>query len=401
MHITLTDLPSSHRALQPLSLTRPVSEFRVGILTLREKWEKRLPNATIGYLIPDYLQGKYPQYPPPDNSATQAKHFTVASNILPDKQFIDTMMQMPPKSFYENDGEIVVLRAGVQNDNIYTQDEFTNLGAFPHKLTTLTRLTDIFGLNEAELKKDFELLTKGRTTAPITDPHTIIYGQENIFLEEGVTIKAAILNGEGGIIYLGKNTQVSEGSIIQGNFALCEGAIINVGGKMRPNTTIGPYCKVGGEISNSVFFGYSNKAHEGFLGNSVLGEWCNLGADTNTSNLKNNYGSVKLWSYSTDDFEDTALNFVGLMMGDHSKAGINTMFNTGTVVGVNANVFGAGFPPKHIPSFAWGGVAGFERFEIEKALEVAQRMMLRRQKILTEADKGILRKIYQMTQLEL
>ncbi len=394
MHITLTDFPSSYQALQPLSLTRPVSEFRVGILTLREKWKKRLPNATLSYLIPNYLKGKYP---PSDNNAAQEEHFTVASNILPDKQFIDAMMQMPPKSFYENEGEIVVLRAGVQNDTIYTQNGFTNLGAFPHELTTLKRLTDIFRLNEQELKKDFELLTKGRTSAPITDPHTIVYGQENIFLEEGASTKAAILNAENGIIYLGKNAQVSEGGIIQGNFALCEGSVVNLGGKMRPNTTIGPYCKVGGEISNSVFFGYSNKSHDGFLGNSVLGEWCNLGADSNTSNLKNNYGSVKLWNYAKDDFEDTGLNFVGLMMGDHSKAGINTMFNTGTVVGVSANVFGAGFPPKHIPSFAWGGSTGFERFEIEKALEVAERVMLRRQKQLTEEDKQILKTIYEMT----
>lgn len=402
MHIVFIDSPQHQQALQPLSLTRPISEFRVGILTIREKWEKRLNKTTFGFITAEHLKTKF-SLPPSDTSKQNQECFVIASNILPDTQLIDTMLAMPPNSFFDKEGEILLLRtdlASMWEVLALEEGKVQSLGAMPHELTTLAQLTDIFKLNEQELKKDFELLTKGRSSAPITDPHTIVYGKENIFLEEGVKIKAAILNAENGIIYLGKNAQVSEGSIIQGNFALCEGASVNLGGKMRPNTTIGPYCKVGGEISNCVFFGYSNKAHDGFLGNSVLGEWCNLGADTNSSNLKNNYGSVKLWSYVTLDFEDTGLNFVGLMMGDHSKAGINTMFNTGTVVGVSANVFGAGFPPKHIPSFAWGGSTGFERFKIEKAFEVAERVMLRRQKVLTEADKDILREIYHMTQLD-
>ncbi|MEM8893572.1 MAG: putative sugar nucleotidyl transferase, partial [Bacteroidota bacterium] len=224
----------------------------------------------------------------------------------------------------------------------------------------------IFRQNGRAIREDFALVTKGRTSAGITDPHTKVYGEENIFIEEDVEIKAAVINASDGPVYLGKNSMIHEGALIKGPLALCEGAHINMGAKMRGDNTIGPYSKVGGEVSNSVIFGYSNKAHAGFLGNSVLGEWCNIGADTNTSNLKNNYTSIKLWNYARERFIDTGLQFCGLMMGDHSKAGINTMFNTGTVVGVGANIFGDGFPRTFIPSFAWGGASGFSTFKLSK-----------------------------------
>ncbi len=225
----------------------------------------------------------------------------------------------------------------------------------------------------------------------------MVYAPENIFIEEGVYIRAAILNAENGPIYLGKNSIVQEGAIIRGAFAMGEGSHVNMGAKMRGDISLGPYCKVGGEVSNSVVFGYSNKAHDGFLGNSVLGEWCNLGADTNTSNLKNNYDSPKLWNHAYNDFEKTGIQFCGLMMGDHSKAGINTMFNTGTVVDVSTNIFGSGFPSNYIPSFAWGGGEQYEEYELPKALETAERVMARRNVPFTPMDKEILSHIFELS----
>ena len=261
----------------------------------------------------------------------------------------------------------------------------------------LQKTWQIFQFNGSEIRKDFTLLTKGRTSQPVNDPHTIVYGADQIFIEEGAKIKAAVLNAEGGPIYIGKNTEIQEGSLIRGPFALCEGSTINMGAKLRGDTTVGPFSKVGGEISNSVIFGYSNKGHEGFLGNSVIGEWCNLGADTNTSNLKNNYASVKLWDYTRGGFANTGLQFCGLMMGDHSKCGINTMFNTGTVVGVGANIFGDGFPRNFIPSFSWGGAAGFSTFTMVKFEETAKAVFGRRGLEWTPAEKEILDKVFELT----
>lgn len=259
-------------------------------------------------------------------------------------------------------------------------------------------LWDIFVLNGSEIRSDFKVMTAGRVSHPVYDKATIVYNEENIFIEEGVKIRAAILNAENGPIYLGKNAQVHEGAIIKGPFALGEESHINVGGKMRGDVSIGPHCKVGGEVAASVIFGYSNKGHEGYLGNSVLGEWCNIGADTNTSNLKNNYAEVKIWNYTKKGFVNTGQQFCGLIMGDHSKCGINTMFNTGTVVGVSANIFGAGFPRNFIPSYSWGGAAGFETFQLRKAYEVAEKVMERRNKHLDNTEKAILEHIFEETQ---
>ena len=255
----------------------------------------------------------------------------------------------------------------------------------------------MFLRNGAEIRRDFVLLTQGRTSQPVNDAHTVVYGAENIFIEEGVKIRAAILNAEDGPIYLGKNSQVHEGAILKGPLALCEGSHINAGAKMRGDNTVGPFSKVGGEVGNSIVLGYSNKGHDGYLGNSVIGEWCNLGADTNTSNLKNNYAAVKIWSHAASRFVDTGQTFCGLMMGDHSKCGINTMFNTGTVVGVGANIFGAGFPRTFIPSFSWGGAAGFETFNLPKANEVAERVMARRALPYNELEQEIMKVVFEST----
>jgi len=259
----------------------------------------------------------------------------------------------------------------------------------------LSRTWEIFSKNGKTLRNDFELITEGRKSEDITDPFTIVYGRDQIFLEEGVDIKASILNASEGPIYIGKNAQIQEGSIIKGPFALLDHSVVNMGAKIRPDTTIGPYCKVGGEINNSVFFGFSNKAHDGFLGNSVIGEWCNLGADTNNSNLKSNYGEVKVYSYALQKMVGTGLQFCGLLMGDHSKSSINSMFNTGTVVGIGCNIFDCGFPPKHVISFSWGGSRdGFELYQFDKFIEVEKRVFARRKMEMEVPFEQMLKSIY-------
>jgi UDP-N-acetylglucosamine diphosphorylase/glucosamine-1-phosphate N-acetyltransferase len=265
---------------------------------------------------------------------------------------------------------------------------------FNEALTILRHPWDIFTYNAQEIRADFKLISAIGKSHELNDVHTKVYHPENIFVEEGVTIRAAVLNAESGPIYLGRNSVIQEGALIKGPFSLGEGAHINMGGKMRGDSTIGPYCKVGGEISNAVLFGYSNKAHDGFIGNTVIGEWCNLGADTNTSNLKNNYGEVALYSYPENKYKQTGKQFCGLIMGDHSKCSINTMFNTGTMVGVSANIFGGGFPPKFIPSFSWGGAQGLERYELEKSFEVAEKVMSRRNIRFDETEKEIFKEIF-------
>ena len=268
---------------------------------------------------------------------------------------------------------------------------------FNKEFTLIERPWHIFLKNGEQIRSDFELATEGRKSLPVQDPHTIVYNPENIFIEEGVKIKAAILNAEKGPIYLGKNSSVEEGAIVRGPFSIGEDSTVNANARMRGDITIGPHCKVGGEVSNSIIFGYSNKGHDGFLGNSVLGEWCNIGADTNISNLKNNYAKVKVWDFAKKGFTDTGEQFCGLLMADHSKTGINTMLNTGTVVGVGANIFGSGFPRAFIPSFAWGGAGGFTTFRMNKVKEMASVAMERRGGEFNEIEEQILQSIFDET----
>ncbi len=373
--------------LLPFTFTRPVAEIRCGIWTLAEKWQHFL-GAQTSYLTEPYLQIKYPLVATEDNTfingaicATQ-KLSDAVKNLNIDEVLIHQKMVIAYRSAYEIINPI---------DELKIVD-------FSEQLTVIQYVYDIFVENGNQINADFEQITKNRKSQTITDLHTRCYGTENIFVEEGAAIKAAILNAENGPIYIGKNAVVSEGAIVMGPFALCEGSTINWGGKMRMNTTVGPHCKVGGEVSNSVFFGYSNKAHDGFLGNSVLGEWCNLGANTNNSNLKNDYTDVKIYDYVTKVLESTGRLFCGLFVGDYTKAGISTMFNTGTVVGVNANVFGAGFQAKHIPSFAWGGTAeGLTEYRLEKAIEVARQTVARRGLSFGDIESDILRHIFEQT----
>ncbi|GAB4132913.1 MAG: GlmU family protein [Raineya sp.] len=382
MPYILFDTPTDRANLMPFTLIRPIAGIRIGILSIAEKWEKYL-KMPCDFATEAYLQSKY-------EVALHSKDATfINGSVCPNPDLLAAIEQL----------KVGQQLLASQNSNTLLAYRGKDLPSyevvfFEGNYTKINFLYDIFTYNGEQIQADFHLLTHNRKSQGITDPHTIVYQPENIFVEEGAKLKACVLNAEKGVIYIGKNAQVQELSVIQGNFALCEGAVVNIGGKMRGDTTIGPFCKVGGEISNSVFFAYSNKAHDGFLGNSVIGEWCNLGADTNTSNLKNNYGEVKIWNFLQKDFLPTGKQFCGLMMGDFSKAGINTMFNTGTVVGLSANIFGGGFPPKYIPSFAWGGAEGFEVFDFEKSIEVTARMMQRRNQKLSEAEVAILRYVF-------
>ncbi len=385
MNLILFDDPSIRTNLLPFTFTRPVADIRIGIVTIREKWEKQL-NCSSSSLTVDYLQKKYP-------TTEGSENLFINGALCPDEKLVSIIKKLALGETLVS-GEIVL----AAKSNTATLPSKEKTVAYTEAFTLIDQPWKIFQHNAAQIKSDFALITKGRKSADIQDKHTIVYGAENIFVEEGVDIKAAVLNAESGPIYLGKNSVVQEGALIKGSFALCEGATVNMGAKMRGDSTIGPHCKVGGEISNSVLFGFSNKGHDGFLGNSVLGEWCNLGADTNTSNLKNNYDQVKLWSYAKRGFVNTGQQFCGLMMGDHSKCGINTMFNTGTVVGVSANVFGDGYPRNFIPSFSWGGAAGFIPYQLNKVFETAERVMSRRHIPLTDLDKEILQHIFDSTE---
>ncbi len=383
--------------LLPLTYTRPTADIRIGILTIRQKWEHYL-NCSTSTLSADFLQDKYPY-----NTATDGNLF-INGSVIPNPELVKQIHSLQEQHAIVHDNIVIAVHIS---------------GKFPqvlHKTTGELRLMvnelkqimpnapyqkvnylwDIFSLNASCLQSDFELLTKGRKSQAISSSNFVVNPQA-IFIEEGASVECASLNASEGPIYIGKNATVMEGSLIRRGLALCNNAILKQGTKIYGATTLGPYVKVGGEINNSVFIGYSNKSHSGYIGNSVIGEWCNLGADTNNSNLKNNYGDVKVWNYMQKDFVNSQLTFCGLFMGDHSKCGINTMFNTGTVVGVSANVFGAGFPPKFIPSFSWGGAEGLSTYQLHKSKETAEKVYARRKKTFEDVDKNLLSTIFTKT----
>jgi UDP-N-acetylglucosamine diphosphorylase/glucosamine-1-phosphate N-acetyltransferase len=385
--LLLFDDPAIRGSLLPFTFTRPVADIRIGILKISEKWEK-ITGRSTSFLTQDYLENKFPR----------AKGNSVAVNgaWLPDANSSALISSLKEGQALYFGKTLLASYIAETEKNLsgIKEKEHIQLETEP---TLLLKTWNIFQFNGAEIRKDFALITKGRASEPLTDPFTKVYSPENIFIERGAIIRAAILNADGGPIYIGKDTEIQEGAIIRGPFALCESSTVNMGAKIKGDSTVGPHCKVGGEVSNSVIFGYSNKGHEGFLGNSVIGEWCNIGADTNTSNLKNNYTQVKLWDYAKGGFANTGLQFCGLMMGDHSKCGINTMFNTGTVIGVGANIFGDGFPRNFIASFAWGGASGFSTFQFPKFEETAKAVMGRRGIELSTDEIEILRLIFDLS----
>lgn len=368
----------------PLAYTRPVADLRVGILKIREKWEKSLDVEETYFISKDYLHIQFPR--------PVARTLFIKGGLLPTPDTVKAIRNLSDDQILVHEEEIL---AGYfspgENFEIASRQK-----VLLEAIAPIDYPWDIFRLNSQEIKNDFELLTKGRTSQPLSDPHTKTYGDQ-IFIEEGAIIKSAVLNAETGPIYIGRNAEVQEGSLIRGSFALCDHSVVSMGAKIKGDSTIGPHSKVGGEVSNSVIQGYSNKGHDGFLGNAVIGEWCNIGADTNISNMKNNYANVKMWDFDSTKFKDTGLQFCGLIMGDHSKCGINTMFNTGTTIGVSANIFGDGFPRNFIPSFAWGGASGFSTYSTGKAYETARLAMTRRGKELTEEGKAILAAVFDFT----
>lgn len=377
--------------LLPLTHTRPVCELRVGILTIRDKWEKQL-NLKGSFVTEEYLSEKFPLNLGEDN-------LFINGSVLPDKNLVAGIRDLKTGSRLMS-GEMILAQR-VAGTALTGFEKSANLPLaetinYPEKVNKIEYSWDLFARNEQAIADDFAFLTAGRKSQPIPVSNKCIQ-PENIFLEEGVKVECAILNASTGPIYLAKDSEVMEGAMIRGPFSLGEHAQVKMGAKIYGATTIGPECRVGGEISNSVILGYSNKGHDGFLGNSVLGEWCNLGADSNNSNLKNNYSKVKVWSYKEEQFINTGLQFCGLIMGDHSKCSINTMFNTGTVVGVSANIYGNGFPPKFVPSFSWGGSEGFKTYRIEEAIEVAQRVYERRKKDFNATEQKILKHLFDFT----
>ncbi len=373
--------------LLPLCYTRPCGNLRLGILTLDEKW-KLLAKASVSFLSQDYLSLKFPVNFTKDN-------FYINGRVIANPTLIKEIQNLSNGEGItgKDENEIIAFRSSkafLDNSEFLSELEFTKCSS---EFTMVNYSYDLFTLNDQEIRSDFKLLTKNKKSQALSATNTLI--GDDVFVEEGAYVEASTLNSKEGPIYIGKNAQILEGNLIRGPLALCDHATLKMGAKIYGATTIGPYCKIGGEVSNVIFQSYSNKGHDGFLGNSVIGEWCNLGADTNSSNLKNNYAPVKLWNYETKRFTNTGKQFCGLIMGDHSKCGINTMFNTGTVVGVSANIYGAAFPRNFIPSFTWGGATGFSTYAIGKAFETAKKVMERRSIELNDIEKDILKHIFE------
>lgn len=368
----------------PLTFTRPIAEMRCGILTFSERWQKLLEINEVSYITEDYLQDKF-------NKPGERESLFITPNFLPDENVLQQIkdLKLGEALVYEN--ELLAARINMKNFSLNQIEKMTDVY---EGILFFKQPTDLFSYNEKAINYDFELLTKGKTSAELSSTNGFLGDKTDLFIEEGASVEFSTLNTKTGKIYIGKNAEVMEGCNLRGPIALCEESKFNLGAKIYGATTVGPYSKVGGEVNNIVIFGYTNKGHDGFVGNSVIGEWCNLGADTNSSNLKNNYAEVKLWNYRTKRFVNTGLQFAGLIMGDHSKTAINTQFNTGTVVGVAANIFKSGFPPNLIESFSWGGMKGDEKFKLEKAYEVAELAMARRKVAFTEEDRNILKYIY-------
>ncbi len=376
--------------LLPLTYTRPVAEIRVGILTIAQKWGIYFKTSPF-YLTEEYLQNKYPF-----NSGES--NFLINGSICPDEELAEAIDKLHEGEALTAGSVLIALRlngANTRTFNIHQTDQYRQL-LYAGPLLKISYPEDIFSNNHQEIIMDFSILTQGRSSSTLSSTNTVI--GDNIFVEEGATAECATFNTTTGPIYLGRNSQVWEGSHIRGSFALCEDSIVKMGSKIYGMTTIGPHSKAGGEINNSVIFGNSAKGHEGYLGNSVMGEWCNIGADTNNSNMKNNYAEVRLWDYQKENFRQTGLQFCGLIMGDHSKCGINTMFNTGTVVGVSANIFGSGFPRNFVPDFAWGGNQGFETYSLKKMFETAERVYERKDQVFGEVDKKIITKVFELSE---
>jgi UDP-N-acetylglucosamine diphosphorylase/glucosamine-1-phosphate N-acetyltransferase len=385
MNIIFFDKVSARDNLKPLSLTRPIARLRIGILTIEEKWHNYIGSCTTSFLVPTYLSAKF-------KTKFENENVYVASHLLPNKSLADQVSRLKINEGIAIKGELAIFKTNEKLTWPLQSPNKINEIAFNSEVNLINQLPDLFLLNGAEIESDFELITAGRISEKINDAGSIVYNAENVFLEEGVHMRACTINAENGPVYIGKNAIIQENSLIIGPACIGENAMVAFGAKIRYNTTLGPGSRVGGEVGNTLFLGNSNKAHDGFLGNSVIGEWCNLGANTNNSNLKNNYKTVGLYNYKSQDIKDTGEIFCGVFMGDFTKTGISTMINTGSVFGVCSNIFGAGFQAKFVPSFSWGGkLEGYDNYRFDKAIEVINATLARREKRLSHEELEILK----------
>jgi UDP-N-acetylglucosamine diphosphorylase/glucosamine-1-phosphate N-acetyltransferase len=382
----------SREQMLPLSLTRPVAEMRTGIFTIRERWEKLL-KGTASYITSDYLSQRFPMVLEDDN-------IVINGAVMPNDRLVRVIEQLEPNEALMNDGDLIAARLNKhQFDNLFRNESIEEIIGLDLEDTPFIHLLypwDLFLYLRATIQYDYDMVTRGRTSQVIPK-HNHVLAPDNIFLEEGAQVNCAILNAQSGPIYIGKNVHIMEGAMIHGPVTIGEGSIIKMGAKIYGPTAIGPGCRIGGEVKEVVILGNSNKAHDGYLGNSIIGEWCNLGAGTSVSNLKNNYSNVRMWDSSTQSMRDSGLQYLGMVMGDHSKSGIQSMFNTGTIVGVASNIFGEGYPPKFIPSFTWGGSSGLVPHRLEEALDTARRVISRRDLELSKEEEDILRYVYELS----
>jgi UDP-N-acetylglucosamine diphosphorylase/glucosamine-1-phosphate N-acetyltransferase len=391
MNCIYFDPQKERNQLLPFTFTRPVAKIRIGILNIDEKWAKYLQTNEGSYLTEDYLTEKFPL-------RTTAENILINGSYCPNSILAKEVASLKLNEAIYQNNTLLAANIGLKEATNFNSDNFsgTKIQTKAENLIQITNPYDIFSKNAQAIEEDFNLITSGRKSEAIPEGNQVI-NKERIFIEPGTKVLFSILNASSGPIYIGKNSEIMEGCKVRGPFALCEDAGLKMDAKIYGATTIGPHCKVGGEVNNSVFFSYSNKGHDGFVGNAVIGEWVNMGADTNNSNLKNTYDEVKLWSYPNQRFEKTGLTFCGLMMADHAKCGINTMFNTGTVVGVGTNIFGAGFPRNYIPDFSWGGAQGFETHVLNKFYKTAEAMCSRRNIVFGDVDKTLYKKLFELT----
>lgn len=390
MNYILFDESVVRTNLLPLTFMRPVADIRIGILTIREKWEKRLKKKT-STLTESYLSRKFP-------IIRERENVLINGSVCPNDEIIEAVKKLKPNQIIVHNDTIIALH--VREEELDRVGDAASEGIEEVRIHNaplkISYTWDVFAKNDAAIREDFDLVTRNRKSLKLSSTNRCV-SPENVFIEKGAKVECAIINASEGPVYIGKDAEVMEGAVIRGPFSLGEHAQVKILAKIYGPTTIGPYCRVGGEVNNSVFFAFSNKAHDGFLGHSVISEWCNIGADSNTSNLKNTYDYVRLWSYGKQTFVNTHLQFCGLIMGDHSKCAINTMFNTGTVVGVNANIFGSGFQRNFIPSFTWGGTAGHSNYNVNKAIEVAGIVFKRRHKVFDDVERDLLTSVYNLT----
>lgn len=388
MAIILFD-DNSHQTLLPITYTRPVADLRIGILTIAEKWARYFDLA-CSFHTRNYLQAKFPLQ-------IEERNLFINGSVCPYEELCHAIQNLRDSEALVKDSLLLAVKLNQQDAKEFNAEDFSKYKTVDYTgdFTAIKYPEDLFKKNDAELRKDFKLLTAGRTSATISSTNVII--GNDFFAEEGAIAECSTFNTTNGPIYLGKHSEVWEGTHIRGSFALCEHSQVKMGAKIYGATTVGPYSRVGGEISNAVIWGYSSKGHDGFLGNSVMGEWCNIGADSNNSNLKNNYAEVKLWDYPSKHFRKTGLQFCGLIMGDHAKCGINTMFNTGTVVGVSANVFGSTMPLNFVPDFGWGGGSEFATYSLKKMFDTAALVYQRRDRVFDEVEKKILEQVFELT----